>query len=967
MTDLAPLRARLLDGGPRTAAAAAALRDWFGSLAEVPPAAFEASTPSELVRACEWVLRPRALELHDLLRAQAGHAPRQRSRPRRLWVALDRGAAGVALRLSAWRVDGPTGLAADFRVHAGASRDQNFRRAEAAASRVLEARCPGVAVRYSLARADGSPYLDPIEDGSLGAALAVAALAVAAPRRSPFALDPRGALTGTLTSDGRVGSVDQGGLAAKAQAARSAGVRRLVVPRNQVAPLLGLSGIRVREAGTVQEARRRLRVVRRAVKVVALSLLALVVLGGLAVHQLRAGDQDERKRELAAERAMSRALAIVDSDPRAALQLSADAARISPGATAPARSLVAAALPPDVRFLPRLPSPATAISWSPAGIVAATGTRLYTLAAHESSWRLGPKIPAHKGAAFYAPGRLLVGGTEGAWLVNVRTGARSLLTTRPVSRVAGGGGLAAVLTDEGRVTIEEGGDRRSLRVAEPHGTWPVKRVVLIAVTPAGRLVASDDLGRVLRRRGDKLVLGNIAPMGFKLGRLQTLAAAAGQVVGSAGDGVVFTRSSTGPNGFGPAAEAVSAILSLPGDRDVVLRRGLAEVSVVDGVYRKLRRELQLGGHYGAAAVSPGGRRLVLAGREVAVVRLDRSLPSPILATRTIAFDRAGGPLGLSNVSDEIVRLGSRSSPVVIPGHGAGYPSGTPGVSLNGHWAVEAEPDARVRLIDLWADRAHTFSVRLGTGSGRIERLLPTLGVLDDGRIVLSEAPEEGDPLEGTTYLVDPRTHRVEALMYSGSGPFSRGLPSGRLLLTQGEHLDLIRTRTMTLARRATVPGAYIDTVTADSSGGRIFFGTISGDIWSWTPETGAGPERLGQVDGKLLSLVADRNGSVLYGTVGGGIRESARTFVVDVAAHQIEQLEAPEGGPTMAAALSPDQTVLALSATDPIGAELIAARLTPAEACARDGGDISATAWRRAIGGLAVGVPECPAGRQLSR
>ena len=961
MTALAPLRARLLDGGPRTAAADAALRDWFGPFAEIPPSSIEASTLTEFVLACNGVFRPRALELYDLLRAEAGHAPRPRSRPRRLWMALDRGAAGVALRLSAWRVDGPAGLAADFRVHAGASRDENFLRAEAAASRVLEARFPGVGVRYSLAQADGSPYLDPIEDGSLGAVLAVAALAAAAPRRSPFALDPRGALTGTLTSDGRVGSVDQGGLVAKGQAVRSAGVRRLVVPRNQVAPLLGLSGIRVREAATVEEARRRLRVVRRAVKAFALSALALVVLGGLAVHELRAGDQVERKREFAAERALSRALAVVYSDPRAALQLSAAAAQISPGATAPARSLVAAALPPGVRFLPRLPRPATAISWTSASIVAATGTRLYSLVAHESRWRPGPKIPAHKEAAFYAPGRLLVAGAKGAWLVDVRTGARSLLTSRPVSRVAGGGGLAAALTDEGRVIVDEGRDRRSLRVVEPQGTWPIKRIVLVAVTPAGRLIASDDLGRVLRRRGHKLALADIAPMGFKLGRLQTLAAGAGQVVGSGG-GIVFTRSSTSPPGFGPAGEAVSAILSLSGNRDVVLRRGLAEVSVVDGIYGKLRRELQLGGHYGAAALSPDGRRLVLAGREVAVVRVDRSLPSPILATRTIAFDRAGRPLGLSSVSDEIVRLGSRSSSVVIPGHGAGYPSGTPGVSLNGHWAVEAEPDARVRLINLWADRAHTFWVREATDSGRIESLLPSLGVLDDGRIVLSEAPEEGELFEGRTYLVDPRTHTAEALQYTGSGPFSRELPPGRLLLTRGEHLDLIRTTTMTLARQATVPGAYINTVTADASGGQVFFGTMSGDIWSWAPGSGAGPERLGQVGGNLLSLVANRNGSVLYGTVGRGIRESARAFVVDVTAHQIEQLEAPEGGALMGAALSPDQTVLALSATDPIGAELIAARLTPAQACSSGGGDISATAWRRAIGGLAVGVPECPAG-----
>jgi hypothetical protein len=161
---------------------------------------------------------------------------------------------------------------------------------------------------------------------------------------------------------------------------------------------------------------------------------------------------------------------------------------------------------------------------------------------------------------------------------------------------------------------------------------------------------------------------------------------------------------------------------------------------------------------------------------------------------------------------------------------------------------------------------------------------------------------------------------------------------------------------MTRVARATVPGAFI---TALAVGGRrVFFGTSSGDVWSWMPATDQGPQRLGQVDGALSSLVANRNGSVLFGTAIRGLRES-RLFAVDVPDSQVELLSAPENGPVAHAALAPNQRLVAFSASSPVGAELLTARLTPREACARAGGEVPTAVWHQAIGSLPVPAPKC--------
>jgi len=962
MNDASVLAARLIGGQERTAGFVRALREWFAAVGTPPAAAFLADSPAQLLNACEGDLRPRAIELYELLETErTGHAPRRQSSPQSVWVALDRGGGGVALRLSTWRVDGPAGLASDARRHAWATRDHEFRRAEATASRVLEDRHPGAAVRYSLSYPDRRPYSEPIREGSFGAPLAVAALETVR-RRSPFAVDRRGALTGALTSDGRIGSVEQSGLRGKALAARGAGARRMIVPPRQAVGLGGIGGIRIREAATVDEARRRLRVVRPLVKATLAMLVAAVAVGGLLVHELRADHLHDRQRGLAAERAMSSALAMVDSHPQTALQIAAAAARFDPGGTAPARSLLAAALPPDVRFLPDPPATVTALAWSRGGVMATTSGRLYRLERRRRRWRPGPAIPDHRLAAFSDPDHVAVAGRKGAWLVAVDDGGTRRLTKAPVREVAGGGGVAACLTRKGTVIVADADSTKQIPVTQPTGTWSVDRIVEVAVTPGGKLVAGDRLGRVFNRVGDRLVLDGVSPITPKLESLTALAAGGGRVIAAGEDGEIDVIDPELPDGYGPTGAAVSALVPLPGHRGAAIRSDGAEVFVTDGTYSGVRTEQRLGGRYRAVAASPDGRHLIVAGREAAVLRLDRSFPSPFLFTQTISFDRAGHPLGLSSEHGGAMRLRAGSPSVLVPGPKRVGEFSLATVSPNGHWATYVGPKGRIRRLDLWSGKARTFTARHATYDARIEDFFIYPGVLDDGRLALGEDTNDDDEIDGVTYLFDPEKDRTRRLHYDGAGPFARQLGPGRLLIASGDHLDLVRLRDMTLATSVTAPGAYINTIAASASGRMVFFGTSSGDLWSWTPAAGKPARRLGQVDGAIISLVSNRNGSVLFGTTDRGLRKSSRVFAVDVPNRNIELLEVPDNGSTARATISPDQDLVAISASRPVGAVLLSARLAPREACARAGGEVPAAAWREAIGGLPVPAPSCADG-----
>lgn len=955
-SDLDLLAARLLEGGARTPAYDEALRGWFEPLGAPPPGALAASSPDQLLSRCDIRLRPRAIELHDLLASRAGEAVIRSSPPQRLWVMLDRGGDALALRLSAWRVQGPAGLAADAGLHALAERDLEYRRAEAAACRVLAAHHPQAAVRYSLTTIDGDPFRDPIGDGSLGAALAVAALS-ACRRGSPFALDHRGAVTGSLTSDGRIGSVDQRGLKAKAVAARHAGARRLVVPADQAARLPGVTGIALREAATVEEARRQMRILRPLARAALAVLLVALLATGAIVHAVRSERQDELRTALAAERAMERALEVADDNPQRALQLAAAAGLLEPEETAPARALLAVALPPGLRFLPDLPAPATALSWRDGKIVAATGRRAYEIVPGGSHWRRGRRLPAHGFAAFSGREQLVMGGARGAWTLDLRRGKSVRLSHRRVRSVAGGGGMAAVLTATG-VVVALRGDRAE-RVASP------ARLVAIAVSSRGDLFATDGLGRLLRDRRGRFVLtdGNVpisSSVGFR--RLGVLAAEGAQAIAADDGGSLFTRSSYRPDGVGPTGPPVSALLSLPNDRGVAIRRNAyAEVFDTDGVYLTVRLEQRLPGAFSTAATSADGRRLVVAGRQAALLRLDQSRPSTVLLTEALAFDRNGGLLGLGRTFGGVMRLARNSWSELIPPPGRSGDLGAPVFSPNGRWAAQMEPKGRVRIFDLWNRRVSVHDFDYANYDGPIDDFSQHMGMLDDGRISLSRSEE--DEFAGTTYLVDPATEKAERVSYNGYGPFARELAPGRLLLARGEHVDLIRLEDMKLLRTATVIGALVNTLTASANGKIVFFGTSSGDLWSWTPaEESARPRRLGQVDGGVISLVALGDGSVLFGTASRGLRRPARIFAVDVADANVKLLDLPEVSSFARLALSPDRRRLAIPSSKPVGATLLVTHLDPREACSRAGGEVSAAVWHRAIGGLSVKAPSCPGG-----
>lgn len=949
--DFEVLAGRLLGGEQRSMATDEALRRWFRSLSEIPPAAYEATSPALLLSACGQALRPRALELHDLLAAREGRqAPPPVRPPCRLWVMLDRGGDAIALRLTCWKVAGPAGLAADVRHHAGAERDEAYRWAEAAACRVLEDRHPGAAVRYSLQTADGEPYLGSIEDGSLGAALGVAALEACGKGRF-LVLGSGGAVTGSLGSDGKVGTVAQRSLRAKAVAAGRAGARKLVVPREQGASLPGIPAIRIREAGTVEEARRRLSTLRPAAFVLLAALLLLIVVGALFVRGVRSERQVEQRREVAAARAMTRAVAIADSDPREALGLTAAAGLLAPRATAAGRSLVAATLPPDLRFLPSLPAPASAVSWTEDGILAATADRLFELDRAGDRWIPGRRLPQYRLAAFDGGGQFVIGGREGAFALDLATDRIRRLSGEPVRRLAGNGGTAVILERDGDIFAFVG--LRSARLRSP------VPVAAVAVSPRGELLAADGDGRILRQRGQGLEMTPGRATVLPSSRPAALADGGDQLLAAKANGAVYSRAPHRAGGVGRTGPRVRALLSLPGDRGVALRNGWAEVFVTENNYLLLRTEQRLVGNFTAAAVSPDGRSLLLAGRQAALLNLDNSLPSPLVLTENVAFDRSGHVLGLASTFGGVLRLGWRKPAVAIPQPGRHGVMSSASFSPNGRWALQTEPKGRVRLFDLWNRSVRVLSFDYASYDGPIEDFSQFAGVLNDGRIALSEDAEEDDYV-GTTYIVDPREGKAERLDYNGYGPFALALPPGRLLLARGDEVDLVRIEDMERVARARIPGVYVTALAASARGGTVFFGTSSGDLWAWDPADGSRPRRLGQVDGAVISLVAAPAGAVLFGSANRSLRESAQIFAVDVGNANVKPLELPEVSSMARVALSPDGRRLAVSASLPVGAELLSVTLTPAEACARARGGVTEAQWSAAIDGLAVPLPACP-------
>jgi hypothetical protein len=682
------LARRLLGGAARSAESDAAMRRWFG-VRELPPGVLEAASPRLLVEAAG-NLRSQAIALHDLLKGVEDDWPSRRGDPVGVWGLLDRGGGGTALRLWAWRVDGPAGLAADARLHGFAERDEAYRSAERSAARVLAARSPRAAVRYALVADDGEPFGERIGEGSLGLALAVAALE-AARGRLFVEIDPGAAFTGTVASDGAVGPVDPRGLVAKGIAAQRVGTRRLVVPSGQATVLSALAGIQILETGSVAEVLRRARVVRRAVKVVAVLSAAVVALAGFGVREHRADRYDDRQRELAAVRAMAHALAIADSDPRAALGVAAGAGALEPDATEPGRALLAATLPPGVRFLPDLRARATALSWTDDRIRAATDRGLLELDVEGGRWRALHRLPRHRLAAFDGSGdRLVLGGRAGASVIDLRSGRTARLTTTPARAVAAGDETVA-LTRSGRVVASDG-------LGAPRPVAAPGRVMAIAVH-GDRVGAVDGAGRLLRMRGAELVRDKDTPLEVS-GRLTALSVVDGRTVAADRSGVVVDRDPDRLDSSTPTYPVASAVLALPRGRSAAVRRGWGvEILTPDG-YLRLRREQRLAGRFSAVAVSPDGRRLLAAGREVAVLRLDRYLPSRIPLAHSVVFDPRGRLVTLDRFWGSVVRLRPNRSPTVLYDGRDGLEAGTPVASLNGRWAAQNRSDGKIRRWDL---------------------------------------------------------------------------------------------------------------------------------------------------------------------------------------------------------------------------------------------------------------------------
>ena len=781
------------------------------------------------------------------------------------------------------------------------------------------------------------PTFERVDEGSFGVPLAALALAIV--RGGALRMvDARAAATGIVHSDGSVGPVAADGLRGKVLAAQEVGVRRVLVPAGQKAMLTGVGGMRAVEASSVDEAVRWVRVVRPRVRVAAVIALALAVLAGPAIRAKQSSDTSAQERQLAGQRAIEHALQIVDDDPRAALGLAAAAARLDEPGTEIRRAMLAARLPQGLRYLPELPQVAEAVSIGGTRILALTARQLLQFDDLSGRWRVLSDVPAHELGAFTAEGGALLGGPDGAVLVDPRAREPAVVTSEPVRLIAAGRGVA-VVTSTDRVLFARTPLAGMQRIDAP------ERLTAITLSDRGELFAAA------HRRILRLVRGRLVTdvRSYWLSAdpkkpLRGLSVRGDEIVmvdsgGFVTQGNRFTASSGG-------SDALTA-LALSPRRRLVVSRQVAEIRDGPKINPFPPLEHRLRGSFSTAALSLDGQRMILAGKQVVLLAAQSGLTGPRESTDSVTFTSDGGVSSFWTSKAMLYRSrpGAEATTHDTPRKAAGFVL----LSPDGRRAAQAAPAGVLRTWDLASGERRETPLRIASVSRPVP-LKRWLAPLDDGRVAVMA--------EGMIYLVDPRRPTETPPSYPvGDRVHSAG--PGMVILTSDDDLTVVRTRDMRRVAQVELSGERVVELAARADGREVFLGTQSGTIWRWAPERNAAPRRVVALEGGVYALASRGDGKLLAVATASGPRENTQ-YLVDVEARRFVRLPYPEITLSLSAAISPRGDKLALGAQEPIAAHVLSLRLTAKQACVAAGRSfVPAAIWLAAVGDLGVAQPSC--------
>lgn len=933
---LALIARRVLIPQDRSVRGAEALAAWFGSPVAELGEILEARSARQLVEAAGVRHRPRALELHDLLLAVEGTPPSPTGSAREFWVVLDRGGTGEAVRLRVQRVTGgEPGLAADPAWHAFSVRDVRYRRAEGTASAIVRDVAPSAALRYALVRDNETPYLDAIKDGSLGAPLAV--LGLAAVQSDPLrGVDRHCSVTGIVATDATIGPVDPAGLRGKVVAAQTARVRRLVVPVGQASMLPGLGGMRACEAATIRDALRSVRVLRRSVRAAMLGTVAVAVVAAPVVRAIQSSAVSRQERRLAALRAMAAAHERVDDDPRMALGLAAAAANLNNPGTEVSRAMLAARLPPGIRYLPDLRDAPEAVAAVGGQTRILTARKLLMHKARSAEWRVLAKVPEHEVGGLTTDGWPVIAGRRGAVLIEPGTNKRTTITRDPVRSIATGRATAAALTSRGRLLLLIAG-------TPVHEIAAPRDLTAIAISETNRLYAIDGRRRILRSTNGRMVpwvAGSSGP------EVKSLAVR--------GDGAVAITASghsinlTVPQ-YGTTATDGRVTLSLGQSRRVVVGAGAVEVLADPRDFPVPRVEQRLPGRFRTAALSLDGRRIVVAGKTVALIDAHAGLTAPTGDLGDgIVFGDDGGLLTINSSTATLYRLRAGAEPTT---RDAPLRIGGPvQVSPNRRWAAQVTWPATIRAWDLVARTRREISVGEATldTSGNVNFWLAPL---DDGGLVFSR--------NGATYKVYPKSPSVARATFEFATDRAKAAGSSMVVLARDDRATLVRARDLGRLAEIRLPHERVMRIAASADGARIFLGTEAGEVWMWEPKSGS-RQRLARLGSSILALASRADGALLAAYASDGLRDGSNVLI-DVNRRQSVGSTFPQIGLTFSVALSADGRKVAWAGPEPTAVNVRSLRLTGAQACAALGrAKIPVAVWQEAIGDLHVTLPSCP-------